>query len=111
MDVNRCLGNVVLFKSPKASIAKYEISLYNIYYVGLLLSNIVAGTYLDRANLYFLNFRILVYAIFFYRIFQRKGNVMHKIIAIAVILVLILFFYMGIYNKASQCAPFKFVSF
>ena len=98
-------------KSPKASIAKYEISLYNIYYVGLLLSNIVAGTYLDRANLYFLNFRILVYAIFFYRIFQRKGNVMHKIIAIAVILVLILFFYMGIYNKASQCAPFKFVSF
>lgn len=104
---------VILYYSRQrnTSLTKYDISFYNLYYIGLLLTNIIAGSYLDRVNLYFQNFRILIYAIFFYEIFKRKNNIVHKIIAIAVIVVLIAFFYMGIYNKASQCAPFQFVSF
>lgn len=102
---------VILYYSKlrDTSPTKHDVAFYNLYYVGLLLTNIIAGSYLDRANIYFQNFRILVYAIFFYEVFMRKNKIAHRIIAIAVILVLIIFFYMGIYNKASQCAPFQFV--
>ena len=104
---------VMLFftKVRTESLTKYDKAFYNLYYMGLLLSNIVAGSYLDRANLYFQNFRIIVYAIFFYTIFKSKNHFVHKVIAVAVMAILIVFFYMGITNKASQCAPFEFVYF
>lgn len=96
-------------KDRKFTMTKYDISFYNLYFIGVLLANIIAGTYLDRANLYFQNCRIVIYSIFLYNIFKSNNNIINIIIAVAFICVLIVFFYLGIHNKASMCAPFQFV--
>lgn len=102
---------IILFfsKDRKFTMTKYDISFYNLYFIGVLLANIIAGTYLDRANLYFQNCRIVIYSIFLYNIFKSNNNIINIIIAVAFICVLIVFFYLGIHNKASMCAPFQFV--
>ncbi len=98
-------------KLHKLGLSKNEVVCYNLYYIGLLLTNIIAGTYFDRVNIYFQNFRIIIYAVFFYNILCRRSKIGYKVVAVAVIMVLVVFFYMGIFNKASMCAPYQFVSF
>ena len=89
--------------------SQYDIVVYNLYFIGLLLANVVAGSYFDRVNIYFQHIRIIVYAIFFYRLFILNNKAVEKIMAFAIFIVLLIFFYMGINNRASLCAPFNFV--
>lgn len=104
--------SVILFFSRvfASKIGEHYFALYNLYYIGLLLTNITSGTFLERGNIYFQNIRILIYAIVVYHIFNSRSTVIIKLGAIVILLVLIIFFYMGIHNKASMCAPFMFVS-
>ena len=103
---------VILYfsKKRKLPIMKYDIAFYNLYYIGLLLSNIIAGTYFDRVNIYFQNFRIIIYAIFFSNIFISNNRFLQKTFSVTILIVLLVFFYMGISNKASMCAPYQFIS-
>lgn len=85
------------------------VAFYNLYFVGLIFANIVGGTYFERINIYFQHTRIVIYALFFYNLFKYDKSLLKKIFLITVIAIYIVFFYMGISNRASDCAPFQFV--
>ena len=95
------------FKSISSN--KPAICFYNLYFLGVIFANIIQGTYFDRMNIYFQHMRIIVYAIFFYNLFQHDKSLTNKILAFAILVIFVIFFYMGIYNKASMCAPYQFV--
>lgn len=88
------------------------LAFYNLYFIGLLLTNCIQGTYFDRANVYFSNMRIIIYAFFFLFIFEKNKStyaIYNKFAALVLSVVLLVFFYMAIYNKAGMCAPFQFI--
>lgn len=87
----------------------YVNSVYHLYFLGLLLTNCIQGTYFDRANVYFSNMRIVVYAFFFLYILQADKKLINRMMVYGVLAILIIFFYMAIYNKAGMCAPFQFI--
>ena len=95
------------FKNVIAS--KSLICFYNLYFLGAILANIIQGTYFERMNIYFQHIRIIIYAVFFYNIFLHDKSTIKKVVAFAILVIFVIFFYMGIYNKASMCAPYQFV--
>lgn len=85
------------------------ICFYNLYFIGINLANIIQGTYFDRINIYFQHCRIIVYAYFLLYMLSYNKKLSLKIVASVLVIVLIIFFLIGIHNKASMCAPFQFV--
>ena len=88
---------------------KSVICFYNLYFLGIIFANIIQGTYFERMNIYFQHMRIIIYAVFFYNIFLYDKSMLKKTLAFVLLAIFIIFFYMGIYNKASMCAPYQFV--
>lgn len=106
------LNSLIIFYYDRLKIAfpnKMFIILYNIFFVGLLINEIVSATYLARMNAYFLNIRIFIYAYFILYIFKYQKTNYLKFAGVFIIMILFLFFLLGIYNKASMCAPFQFI--
>ena len=88
---------------------KVIICFYNLYYLGVVIANITVGTYFDRMNVYFQHIRIVIYAIFFYNILFYRKNLLNRMFAVTIMVVFIIFFFMGISNKAGMCAPYQFI--
>ena len=101
------IWNITKYKSLISK--NMVVAFYNLYFIGLIFANIVAGTYFERINIYFQHTRIVIYALFFYSLFKYDKSLLKKGFLITVIAVFIVFFYMGISNKASNGAPFQFV--
>ena len=88
---------------------KFFIIIYNLYFIGTLIGNIVSGTYLSRANLYFLNIRIIVYAYLLVYFLHCRNTVSTKLLSVFIVLIMLAFFFLAISNKASMCAPYQFI--
>lgn len=87
---------------------------YNLYFVGALLENIVGSSYLQRMNVYFVSYRMVVFSFFIFTLFKsmRKSNYLINILMLVMTFGgLLLFYYLAISKKAGLCAPFQFVSF
>lgn len=83
---------------------------YNLFFIGALLTFILGATYLNRINIYFEYFKIIIYAIFSLFLFKSTSKYHFKSISLLSFLSLLLvFYYVAIAKKASDCAPFLFV--
>lgn len=85
------------------------LAFYNLYFIGTILDIFFGGTYLDRISLYFLNIRIIIYAYTANYIFRASSSLFAKMCTVIVMIVFIVFFFMAISNKASNCAPYQFI--
>lgn len=83
---------------------------YKLYFIGIVLNNSIGGTYFDRVNMYFLPFRIVIYAFLMYE-FSRMKGMNYKVPMLMVSGLTFLLFLWAINNKASRCAPYQFVEF
>ncbi len=81
---------------------------YKLFFIGSILQNCIGGTYLDRLNLYFLPFRIVIYAFFMY-VFCQKKDVIYKVPVIGFCCLTFALCMWAIYNGAATCAPYEFV--
>lgn len=81
---------------------------YFLYFCGILMQNCVGGTYLDRVNMYFLPFRIVIYSFCVYEM-AKKRNVFYKIPIMMFCGLTFALFLWAISKKAGTCAPYEFV--
>lgn len=96
-------------KLKKTFSSKIFIIFYNLFFIGIILDNLVSSTYLSRMNVYFLYMKIFVYSYLMVYIFCHQKSIILKFFGVLFVIIMLLFFYVGIHNKASQCAPFMFV--
>lgn len=92
---------------------RYDIY-YNLYFVGALLENIIGSSYLQRVNVYFVNYRMVIFSFFIFTLVKsmRRSNYLMNMFLITIIFGgLLLFYYLAISKKAGLCAPFQFVLF
>ena len=84
--------------------------IYILFFLGIVTDCIVGGTVLDRAAMYFLPFRIIIYAYMFHYLSSTKQTT-YKVLFVSGGAVAMLFFYVysGIFGNASGCTPFKFI--
>jgi len=105
---------IILYSETlKKQFQKYNIvAYYNIFFVGLILSRVFANNFiLARTAEYFIHFRVVIlsFLCFYLMVPQLSGNVIRRAIVIILSLVMLSFFYKGIYNNAADCSPFQFV--
>lgn len=101
-----CIYLYPLFKK-KFSNMGFDIY-YKLYFIGIFLQNCIGGTYLDRVNMYFLPFRIVIYALFMYE-FAKKKDVIYRVPILLFCGLTFGLFLWAIHNKAAHCAPYYFV--
>ena len=109
------LNSLVILNYKK--IRNYFGEQFNIYfcvfYIGIIVSSFVSGTYLERPFLYILYIKIIIYAYFFaylFRLTNSRENFLNKVFALIYLAVFILNFYFAISNHASDCSPFNFIN-
>lgn len=81
---------------------------YKLYFIGIMLQNCIGGTYLDRVNMYFLPFRIVIYAFFMYELSKKKDVLYRAPIAFFCMLTYALCMW-AVYNHAATSSPYEFV--
>lgn len=81
--------------------------IFLLFFIGICLDSIVAGSILERASMYFLPFRIIIYS-YLFKFLLSKRELGLKIYVSFSCLFLIIFYYSGILGDASGCYPFKF---
>lgn len=79
-----------------------------LFFLGVSINYIFEGTILDRVTMYFLPFRIVVYAYLFYYLYSLKRFWSNIYVFSAVIALIFFYIYSGIIGDASGCTPFKF---
>lgn len=82
---------------------------YQLYFIGIFLEPIVGLSYLMRINIYFVYFRIIVYAFLMQWVFKYQRNKLYRLYASFLLLVFIAFMINAILVSASECSPFKFI--
>lgn len=86
--------------------------LYNLYFVGIVFSNIIGGSYLSRIIVYFESYRVFIYSyLSLYLINElKKQNRLDTTVYLLVLWGgLILFYYVAISKGAGLCSPYQFV--
>lgn len=81
---------------------------YKLYFIGIILQNCIGGTYLDRVNMYFLPFRIVVYSFFMYE-FSKKRDVIYRVPIVMFCTLTFALCMWAVHNKAATCSPYEFV--
>lgn len=81
---------------------------YKLYFIGIILQNCIGGTYLDRVNMYFLPFRIVIYGFFMYEFWKNK-DVLYRLPAIGFCFLTFALCMWAIFNGAATCSPYEFV--
>ncbi|MBO7606007.1 MAG: EpsG family protein [Paludibacteraceae bacterium] len=81
---------------------------YKLYFIGILLQNCIGGTYLDRVNMYFLPFRIVIYSFFMYELAKNKDVLFRVPIIVFCTLTYALCMW-AVFNHAATCSPYEFV--
>lgn len=81
---------------------------YKLFFIGIVLQNCIGGTYLDRLNMYFLPFRVVIYGFFMYN-FNQKKDVIYKVPIIGFCFLTFALCMWAIYNGAAKCSPYEFV--
>lgn len=102
----------VLYHVPKMLITYNKQGygvIFILFFIGIVLNNIVGGTILDRVTMYFLPFNIVVYSFLFKYLLSLK-DVKAKLFVYSMTSAMIFFYiYSGIIGNASGCTPFRFV--
>lgn len=84
--------------------------IFILYLLGILLDCIVGGTILDRATMYFLPFRIIIYSYMFYYLSSFcKSRYKYVAVSGCTLVMLVFYIYSGIFGNASGCTPFQFI--
>ncbi len=81
---------------------------YKLYFIGILLQNCIGGTYLDRLNMYFLPFRIVIYSFLIYELAKNK-DVLYRVPIIMFCSLTYALSMWAIFNHAATCSPYEFV--
>ncbi|MBR3519878.1 MAG: EpsG family protein [Paludibacteraceae bacterium] len=81
---------------------------YKLYFVGIFLQNCIGGTYLDRVNMYFLPFRIVIYSFLMYEL-SKKKDVLYRVPIIMFCGLTYALCMWAVYNHAATCSPYEFV--
>lgn len=81
---------------------------YKLYFIGIVLQNSIGGTYLDRLNMYFLPFRIIIYSFLMYELAKNKDVLYRTPIIFFCVLTYALCMW-AVYNHAATCSPYEFV--
>ena len=106
------VDSFTIFLSPQIK-QKYErtpiIPCYNLYFIGILLEPIAGSSYLMRFNVYFVNFRIIIYSFLFYWVFKNNNQIIYKVTASFLLIGFIAFMCQAIIVGASGCSPYKFI--
>ncbi|MCR5496699.1 MAG: EpsG family protein [Paludibacteraceae bacterium] len=81
---------------------------YKLYFIGIFLQNCIGGTYLDRVNMYFLPFRIIIYSFLMYELAKKKDVLYRTPIMMFCGLTYALCMW-AVFNHAATCSPYEFV--
>ncbi len=87
------------------------VIIFNLFFIGVVLEPVLGSSYLSRVNVYFVNFRILMYSFLFNWALSRKAVSIRKLYSIALIIGFILFMCNAILVGAGECSPYRFVGF
>lgn len=109
-----CIVIILYRKLKDFSIARNQMFdiYYNMYFIGTIMSNIVGSTYMSRLNVYFENYRIVIYAylsLFLFYNLKKNMKLSHLAYFAFLWISLILFYYVAISKGAGLCAPYQFV--
>lgn len=83
--------------------------IYFLYIIGIIIDALVGGTILDRAAMYFLPFRIIVYSFLFTYIYKRENQFYKYLASFLGVIFITFYIYSGIIGNASGCTPFNFI--
>ncbi|MBR5696105.1 MAG: EpsG family protein [Paludibacteraceae bacterium] len=81
---------------------------YKLYFIGIMLQNCIGGTYLDRVNMYFLPFRIVIYSFLMYELAKNK-DVLYRVPIMFFCGLTYALCMWAVYNHAATCSPYEFV--
>jgi hypothetical protein len=105
---------ILLYEKLKERFNRYNfIQLYNIFFLGVVLSRIFAENFiLARISDYFIFFRVIILSFLMFYIFNISKDLRIQVLkpfAIAICLGMLLFYYKAIYNNAAEIAPIQFI--